>query len=465
LVERHNRPCVVIGLDEGRGRGSGRSITPYDLHEGLGSAAEHLTRFGGHRMAAGLEIEEGSIGAFRHALALHAGERLSPGDLLPVRKVDAVVSGGALTLELAEELERLGPFGASNPAPCLLVPAAKVEHVTAMGEERAHARFSLASGGARARGVAFRTSQRALAATGAEPHDVAVSLERNRWHGREEARVVMRSLSRTRAGTVREVGKGDFWTDLERELDADPSRWWPEPEAVAAGTRDICDRREEGFAGVAGELLSSGEEVLLVVADVHRRRRSLEGNVAGMAKSDGLGAVTWAALGAKPELAGSRPHLLVLDPPPSPRGLDIVRRASGPGWAHLAWSAAECTFALAHWRFQLHLRPPLVDLWRALADHDGAVAGDELSDLLRGQGAYPREGALAGRLLRVLGDLGLTELDCDARICTPVVGRTADLESSHVARAYAGRLADAERYLASGAEPGVPAPVEVARAS
>ena len=69
-----------------------------------------------------------------------------------------MVPGGALSLDLAEELEALEPFGAGNPAPTLLVPAARVEHVTAMGEEREHARFSLASGGARARGIAFRTS-------------------------------------------------------------------------------------------------------------------------------------------------------------------------------------------------------------------------------------------------------------------------------------------------------------------
>ncbi len=58
IVERYHRPCVLIALDgEGAGRGSGRSITPFDLHAGLGACAEHLMRFGGHRMAAGLEIE------------------------------------------------------------------------------------------------------------------------------------------------------------------------------------------------------------------------------------------------------------------------------------------------------------------------------------------------------------------------------------------------------------------------
>ncbi|MDQ4049167.1 MAG: single-stranded-DNA-specific exonuclease RecJ, partial [Actinomycetota bacterium] len=176
LVERHRRPCVVIGLDGEAGRGSARSIAPYDVHAGIAAAAEHLVRFGGHRMAAGLEVDAANVGAFRAALARHAGERLTPADLMPVQRIDAVVSPRDLTLDFAEQLERLGPFGAGNPSPTLLVPAARIEHVTAMGEDGAHARFSLAGGSGRARGVAFRTSQSGLAGCGAEPHDVAVSL-------------------------------------------------------------------------------------------------------------------------------------------------------------------------------------------------------------------------------------------------------------------------------------------------
>ena len=240
LVERHRRPCVVIGLDGGAGRGSARSIAPYDLHAGLGAAGAHLTRFGGHRMAAGLEIDAGAIPAFRAALAAHAGERLSPEDLRRVQPVDAVVPGGSLNLELAEELERLGPFGQANPAPVLMVPGARIEHVTAMGEERDHARFSLASGGARARGVAFRTSQRALAEAGRAPQDVSVSLERNRWNGAVEARVVLRSLTDTRAGHRDRRGAGAILAGGGGRAHGRPRR------VVARDRRAVASPRREG---------------------------------------------------------------------------------------------------------------------------------------------------------------------------------------------------------------------------
>src|SRR3954466_2139966 len=109
LVERWGRPCVVIGLDGEAGRGSGRSIPAYDLHSGLSACSQHLGRFGGHRVAAGLEIEPDRGDALRAALARHGGDRLSPDDLIAVERVDAVVSGRALGLPLAEELERLRP--------------------------------------------------------------------------------------------------------------------------------------------------------------------------------------------------------------------------------------------------------------------------------------------------------------------------------------------------------------------
>ena len=155
LVERWRRPCVVIALEGDGGRGSGRSISAYDLHAGLTTCAEHLTRFGGHRMAAGVELDAAAIEPFRRALAAHAAAALSPFDLIPVERVDAVVPGGDLGLGLAEDLELLRPFGMGNPQPTLLVPAARFERVTAMGEEKEHSRFTLVTaGGARSRGVA-----------------------------------------------------------------------------------------------------------------------------------------------------------------------------------------------------------------------------------------------------------------------------------------------------------------------
>jgi len=450
LVERFHRPAVVIALDGDEGRGSGRSIPSYDLHAGLTAVSGDLLGYGGHKMAAGLQIEADRVPDLRRALAAHAGARLTPADLRPVQHVDAVVPGGALTLETAEELERLGPFGAGNPAPKLLIPAARIEHVTAMGEERKHARFSLVGGGARARGVAFRRTQRSLAAAGAHPHDVTVSLERNRWNGTVEARVLLESLSPARPGTLHDIGSGEFWEKLEAELHVDASRWWPPMPVAICSARAVYDRHGEGVAAIAGELLSGGEAVLLVVADVARRQAGLEQTIAGMAP-DGLAVISWAALGRQPSLAQPFDHLVAVDPPPVAEGVQLLGAAPGGGAAHLAWGPAERDFALAHGRAQLSVRDDLATLWRVLSAQDG-LDGTELHEALQGSGAYPREVALAARLLLILREIDLIELDMEAREVVVVSTERKSLESSATFRACGVRLAALERYLGSARE-------------
>ena len=457
LVERYNRPCVVIALDGDAGRGSGRSIPAYDLHAGLSACAGHLRRFGGHRAAAGMEIDAGEIDGFRAALARHAGDTLSPEDLMPVERVDAVVPGGALGMPLAEELERLRPFGAGNPCPTLLVPAARLEAVAGMGQERQHARFVVATGASRSRGVAFGSAPRSLTRAGDGPLDLAVRLERNVWNGTVEPRVQLRAVCPTRPGRLVELGaegaEGGFWQGVESMLAGDPARWWPDAEGVSLPVAGVRDRRgENGCAGAVGDLLSSGESVLVAVADVARRREALEERLAGLAP-EGLAVATWEAIAAEPSLAAAFHHLVALDPPPfAPAELGRGRAGGGPV-VHLTWGDAEREFALAVWRAQLDLRPALAEVFRGLRD-SGAAAGDRLEALLRGGGRYPRSPGWAGRLLRVLVELDLVEYTAVAvggPSCRTRDAGQVELEHSAAYRACAERLEAVEHALGAPA--------------
>jgi single-stranded-DNA-specific exonuclease len=445
LVERWRRPCVAIALDgEGGGRGSGRSISPYDLHAGLAACASHLTRFGGHRMAAGVELRADAVDAFRVALAAHAGAALAPDDLIPVERVDAVVPGGLLGLALAEELETLRPFGMGNPQPTLLVPAARFQNVTAMGEEREHSRFTLVTaGGARSRGVAFRSPPSVLAPAAQDNHDIALRLERNRWKGVVEPRTILRALCPTRPGELRVLGDdGGFWERFARAREPNPASAGTGPEPV--------DRRREGFAGVAGDLFSSGERVLVVVADVERRRRGLEEIVAGLAcgeadGSGGMAVATWAALAADPRLAAAHDHIVALDPPPGAAADPLLR--AGPE-AHLAWGPAEAEFALLVARAELDLRPALADAYLRLRELPADAPPTAIQGALEGAGRYPRTPQSCARLADVLGELGLIELALDPPSCRVLDAERTDLDRSPTYRVAADRLSAIERALA-----------------
>src|SRR3954465_11771458 len=111
MVERYHRPCVIIGLDGDRGPRSGRSISAFDLHAGLAACSDELRRFGGHRVAAGLEIDRARVDEFRRCFTEPAASVLAPADLVPEERVDAVIPGDAAGIALAEEIERLRPFG------------------------------------------------------------------------------------------------------------------------------------------------------------------------------------------------------------------------------------------------------------------------------------------------------------------------------------------------------------------
>ncbi|MBJ6763972.1 single-stranded-DNA-specific exonuclease RecJ [Myxococcaceae bacterium JPH2] len=121
VVERFYRPTVMVGVKDGIGKGSARSIEAFHLFDALNGCADLFLRFGGHKHAAGLTIEADRLPAFREAFERIAAQRLSPEDLIPRCKVDAVVRPGDLDATAVESLQRLGPFGQGNPEPVLVL--------------------------------------------------------------------------------------------------------------------------------------------------------------------------------------------------------------------------------------------------------------------------------------------------------------------------------------------------------
>jgi single-stranded-DNA-specific exonuclease len=190
LAERHHRPVVLIALDGPGGKGSARSIPGFDLLGALTACSSHLLRYGGHRAAAGLEIERAGVPALAKAIGEYAGRALSAEDLVPLERVDAVVGCEELSMELAEELQRMAPFGHGNPGVSLLLADARLRDGRPMGEGK-HVRFTVESDRARARAVAFRTGGKLPVQEGAAV-EATFKLEINEWNGVCEPRLVLR---------------------------------------------------------------------------------------------------------------------------------------------------------------------------------------------------------------------------------------------------------------------------------
>jgi len=163
LVERFGRPTILLSLQEGICRGSGRSVEGFSLHAALESCSAWLDRFGGHDAAAGLTLREEHLSAFRQAFVARANERLRPEDLTPIQCVDCEAELAELDLQAVADLARLSPFGRGNRRPALLLRGLRVESEPRVLKER-HLKLVLAEDPQRSEGDSQRSSQRASGA-------------------------------------------------------------------------------------------------------------------------------------------------------------------------------------------------------------------------------------------------------------------------------------------------------------
>ncbi len=194
LKEAANRPAVVIGLEGGIGKGSGRSISGVDL----GAAIQRLTAEGllltggGHKMAAGLSVAEDKLEAamarLTELLAKQGAGDAGPPDL----RLDGVLMPGAVTVELVEQIEQAGPFGAGAPAPRFALPDMTIRHARRVGDS--HLKLSLSDGsGPTIDAIAFGAFDTPLGArlsdSGGARFHMAGRLEINSWRGRQQVQL------------------------------------------------------------------------------------------------------------------------------------------------------------------------------------------------------------------------------------------------------------------------------------
>ncbi len=194
LKEAFNRPAVVIGLDGAEGKGSGRSINGIDLGNAIATLAREglLLKGGGHKMAAGLSIEtaqlEPAMERLSELLEKQGAAKAGKAEL----RIDGLVTIAGATVDLVEKLEAAGPFGASSPAPRIVLASARITFAKRAGEN--HLRLTLSDGsGGKIDAIAFRAYDTPLGAM-LENHNgkafhFAGRLEIDDWGGRRRAKL------------------------------------------------------------------------------------------------------------------------------------------------------------------------------------------------------------------------------------------------------------------------------------
>ncbi|HEY1458163.1 MAG TPA: DHHA1 domain-containing protein, partial [Solirubrobacteraceae bacterium] len=445
LAERHNRPVIVIALDGESGKGSGRSIESFDLLGALHASSEHLLRYGGHRGAAGLELDLADVERFTEAFTEHARKTLAVQDAQASVRVDAVLSASELDLQLAEAIAGMAPFGRSNPKVSLLLAAARFRDPRGMGEGK-HVRFTVTSGGSRLPAVAFGMGAVLPVAEGTFA-DGIFTLEVNEWNGISEPRLNLLHAQPCAPEPIELLGEqGPYmervWSHLERACKE------PEQTGDDSPGRSQHDRHGSAIAGTIVGLVASGEPVLVVCADARLRMAQVASTIGGFSLC------SYETLACEAELASEYTHVVLLDPPSHAGARRAALAGAADQHAHLLWGEPEIEFARRILERDHDLRGGLANVYRALRA-EGPASGKELQAIL--SGAKPedselptgRSAGLSSVLVRVLSELGLIEIDIAAQTIKMSSSERTSLERSATYRKHMQQLSEGRELLGS----------------
>ncbi len=199
VVEQTGRPTVLVAVDGGIGKGSGRSIPSFDLHAALGACSDCFTRYGGHRAAAGLTMSEERLPAFREQFAAHAASVLTASDLVPQLRIDLRVTPEQIGDDFEKLLRHFEPFGIGNAAPMLSLEGVRLAGpVRRVGKNGLRMSFVLPTG--TVDGIAWGLPAEHAQLVPASSLDVAFRLERDDYRGGSALQLRVQAVRNAQGG-------------------------------------------------------------------------------------------------------------------------------------------------------------------------------------------------------------------------------------------------------------------------
>lgn len=194
ITEKYHLPCILISFENGIGKGSGRSIKGMNLVEGLSFCGDLLDKYGGHELAAGLSISRENVDKFRRRINEYASENISESDLVSTISVDMELSSEDITVEQADELDCLEPYGTANPVPVFLIRDAVLLELTPIGNNR-HSRMVFEKNGKVFYAVAFGMIADELDFVRGEKLCIVGNLNINDFQGTKNVQIIVRDIS------------------------------------------------------------------------------------------------------------------------------------------------------------------------------------------------------------------------------------------------------------------------------
>ena len=195
ITDLFYKPTILICFEGEEGKGSGRSVLGFDLHNALCQTSQYLEKYGGHEMAVGLSLKKSQFGDFRKAFEKVASES-NLEEILPIIKIDAEITANCMNKEIIEQIELLEPFGEANKMPIFIYKGLKIDSIRALSDGR-HLKLTLKDGNTWMEAIGFNMGNLAEEYLIGDKVDVVGVLELNVFNNRESIQINIRDIRKS----------------------------------------------------------------------------------------------------------------------------------------------------------------------------------------------------------------------------------------------------------------------------
>ena len=195
LTESLFKPTILVDFEGEEGKGSGRSIPGFDLHDALNYSGEYLEKFGGHAMAVGLTIKKENFEKFKSKFEEFAKKK-NIKNIYPTIKIDGEISKNDLKVETVEELKKLEPFGEKNGKPNFLYKGLKINSIRTLSEAK-HLKLSLRDDGQLIDAIGFNLGALADEFLIGDKVDIVGVLEINEYNGIKKVQINLKDIMKS----------------------------------------------------------------------------------------------------------------------------------------------------------------------------------------------------------------------------------------------------------------------------
>ena len=189
------KPSILICFEGDEGKGSGRSVAGFDLHDAVSKCDKYVDKFGGHSMAIGISVSKENFDKFKNDFEEYA-ETTNVKDLIPIIKVDDEIGMKDMQVAVAQELDKLEPFGEANKMPLFMYRNLKINSIRALSEGK-HLKLTLKDDNLVIDAIGFNMGYLTEEFLLGDKIDVVGSLEINRFNGNENVQINLKDIRKS----------------------------------------------------------------------------------------------------------------------------------------------------------------------------------------------------------------------------------------------------------------------------